>query len=70
MRLQTQEDWVTFEYDTDNTIVSFNPPLTTPASQYTIQLESYDDNSTLDPKTALKTDTVTVNVTPNPCALS
>ena len=51
--------WVTFTEETE-TKVHFTPDSSVVPGKYTVELESFDDNSAV--KSALNTDTITVTV--------
>ena len=59
----TELSWVTFTEDTE-TQVHFAPDTSVAPGEYTVVLESFDNNSAV--KSALKTDTITVTVTSTP----
>ena len=68
MRQSSSYGWVTVDNSGDasgNTIVTLELPTDGSVTDgtYSVILESYDANSTIDPPTALKTDTLTVYVT-------
>ena len=69
MRLASGQgiDWVTFQSFSGHNIIKFEPTTKTEAKSYVITFESFDNNGTV--KSALKTDKITVTVTP-PTAVS